>query len=222
MIYGIQKLSLVDYPGKPAFVLFLGGCNFRCPYCHNNGIVQKEGNEYSLDYVLSLIQTRVHFLNGIVVTGGEPTIYGEKLISLLEKIRILPLSIKLDTNGSNPKLLKEILKKKLVDYVAMDLKNSFEKYETTTGVPVQKKKIIESIQLLENSDVAYEFRMTINKSMHTEEDIEKVKSYLKYPDKLFLQPYQYNKNQIVNKDFKAFSKEELKKIETRRHLFVKN
>lgn len=222
MIYGIQKLSLVDYPGKPAFVLFLGGCNFRCPFCHNDSIVKKESEHYTLEYVLTLIKTRVHFLNGIVVTGGEPTIYGDKLISLLETLRQFPLSIKLDTNGSNPKLLQKILEKNLVDYVAMDIKNSFEKYEETAGVSIAKEKILESIHLLEKSTVAYEFRMTINKTMHTEEDIQTVKSYLEYPKKLFLQPYQYNENQIEKKDFGAFSKEELKGLEEETDLFVKN
>ncbi|MDD3340877.1 MAG: anaerobic ribonucleoside-triphosphate reductase activating protein [Bacilli bacterium] len=222
MIYGIQKLSLVDYPGKPALVLFLGGCNLRCPYCHNDSIVSKKSNTYTLEYVKTLLKSRIHFLNGVVVTGGEPTLYGDDLIALLEELRQFPFSIKLDTNGTNPALIKEIIEKDLVDYIAMDIKNTFDKYEETVGTKINTNAIKKSIGLLENSNIYYEFRMTINKTMHTSKNIKEVLTYLKYPNKLLLQPYQFNENQIIKKDFKAFSKDELQKLEEDLHITIKN
>ena len=130
MIYGIQKLSLIDYPSFPCFVIFLGGCNFRCPFCHNESIVNKKENIYETEEVIKEIQKRTSFINAVVITGGEPTIYGSKLIELMEKIQKLHLKIKLDTNGTNPILLKKIIDLKLVDYIAMDIKNTWEKYST--------------------------------------------------------------------------------------------
>lgn len=221
MIYGTRKLSLVDYPGQPSLVLFLGGCNFRCPFCHNDSIVKKEANEYTFDYVKSLIEERIHFIGAVVVTGGEPTLYGDNLILLLQELRKFPLQIKLDSNGSNPTLLKKIIDNHLVDYIAMDIKNTFEKYEETAGVSIDIEAIRKSISLLEDSGISYEFRTTINKKMHTEKDIMTIQSYLKNPSKLILQPYSYNENQIVPKDFGEFTKEELKQIEASRDLTVR-
>lgn len=213
MIYGVQKLSLVDYPKYPAFVLFLGGCNFRCPFCHNESIVNKKDILYPLENVLEMIESRKHFINAIVVTGGEPTIYGKKLIDLLIELKKFNLKIKLDTNGSNPLLLKEILEKALVDYVAMDIKNTFKKYEQTAGAKVDHEKIKESIQLIEEHAKEYEFRMTINKSMHSLEDIKEVTTYVKRKDRFFLQPYKYNENQLVDTDFQEFSDTEIENLE---------
>ncbi|MCI8574991.1 MAG: anaerobic ribonucleoside-triphosphate reductase activating protein [Bacilli bacterium] len=213
MIYGIQKLSLVDYPSLPSFVIFLGGCNFRCPFCHNSRIVNKTETTYEIDKVLEEIKKRRAFLNGVVVTGGEPTLYGEKLIDLLKKIRELHVQIKLDTNGTNPNLLKKIIDLDLVDYIAMDIKNTWEKYEQTIGCKVDIEKMKQSIQLIENSNKNYEFRMTINKTMHTKEDILTTQNYVKDKKRFFLQPYKYQPTQIVNQDFKEFTKEEIKELE---------
>lgn len=213
MIYGIQKLSLVDYPSLPSFVLFLGGCNFRCPFCHNSSIVNKTENRYEIDDVLQEIKKRQAFLNAVVVTGGEPTIYGEKLIDLLKQIKKLHLQIKLDTNGTNPSLLKKIIDLNLVDYIAMDIKNTWEKYEQTIGCNVDLEKIKQSINLIENSPIHYEFRMTINKTMHTKEDILKVQTLIKKKDHFFIQPYKQQPTQIIQQDFGEWTKEELKELE---------
>jgi len=212
MIYGIQKLSLVDYPKTPSFVIFLGGCNFRCPFCHNASIVQKEEQTYSIEEVIKEIQKRSNFINGIVVTGGEPTIYQEKLIDLLKKLKKLHLKIKLDTNGTNPQLLKQIIDQNLIDYVAMDIKNTWEKYQLTAGVKVDLEKIKQSIKLIENSSLTYEFRMTINKEMHTLEDIREVIKEVKNKDRFFLQPYKYQTSQLVNTNFGEYTKEELNNL----------
>ena len=213
MIYGIQKLSLIDYPSFPCFVIFLGGCNFRCPFCHNESIVNKKENIYETEEVIKEIQKRTSFINAVVITGGEPTIYGSKLIELMEKIQKLHLKIKLDTNGTNPILLKKIIDLKLVDYIAMDIKNTWEKYSTTAGIKTDIAKLKTSIKLIEESGINYEFRMTINKTMHTKEDIQKVKTYIKDPSRFFLQPYKYQPTQIVNQNFEEWSKSEIKELE---------
>jgi pyruvate formate lyase activating enzyme len=152
------------------------------------------------------------FIKAVVITGGEPTLYGNDLIELINSIKKLGFKIKLDTNGTNPKLLKNIISLKLVDYFAMDIKNTFEKYDETTASKVNIDAIKESIKLIETSDIEYEFRCTINKSMHTEEDIIEMKSYIKDPKRFFLQNYQYNKEQIENKDFGGYTEEELKNL----------
>lgn len=209
MIFGIQKLSLVDYPKHPSFVIFLGGCNFACPFCHNASIVLKEATNYDTDSVLNLIKVRKDFLDGVVVTGGEPTIYGQKLIELLRQIKTLGLAIKLDTNGTHPEIIKQILDENLVDYLAMDLKNTFDKYAMTAGVKVSIPTIKESIRLLENSGIEYEFRTTINKTMHKKEDLQEIKTYLTDPSRWFLQPYHYNEQQLEKTDFLEYNEIEL-------------
>ena len=213
MIYGIQKLSLVDYPSLPSFVIFLGGCNFRCPFCHNSSIVNKTETTYEIDDVLLEIQKISAFLNAVVITGGEPTLHGEKLIELLKQIKKLHLQIKLDTNGTNPKLLKKILDLNLVDYIAMDIKNTWEKYEETVGCPVDLDKIKQSIEIIETSKKDYEFRMTINKTMHKKEDILSVQNYVKEKKRFFLQPYKQQPTQIIKQDFGEWTKEELQELE---------
>lgn len=218
MIYGIQKLSLVDYPGLPSFVIFLGGCNFRCPFCHNASIVEKQESVYEIEDVLKEIKKRTTFINAVVVTGGEPTIYGEKLIDLLKEIKSLHLKIKLDTNGTNPNLLKKIIKENLVNYIAMDLKNTWKKYEKTIDAKVDLEKIKTSINIIESSGCNYEFRMTINKSMHKKEDILETLSYIKNKDRFFLQPYKYQPTQIKKEDFGEFTKEEIKELEESFHV----
>lgn len=220
MIYGIQKMSLVDYPKLPSFVIFLGGCNLCCPFCHNASIVKKEESLLNEENVLKEIEKRSSFLNAVVVTGGEPTIYGSKLISLLESLRKLHLKIKLDTNGTNPKLLKQILESDLVDYVAMDIKNTWKKYELTSGVKINTEDIKKSISIIENSNVDYEFRMTINKNMHQQSDILEVLSYVKKKDRFFLQPYHYQPTQLKDENFGEWSQEEIKELES--FFFVKN
>ncbi len=205
MIYGLQKLSLIDYPNEMSFVIFLGGCNFKCPYCHNKSIVFKTTKIESEENVLSMLKERVNFIKHVVITGGEPTIYGQRLIDLIKKIKSIGYKIKLDTNGTNPDLLREIIKLNLIDYFAMDIKNSFGKYNETCGVEVDTNKIMDSIRIIESSNIPYVFRITLNKTMHTEEDINKVKSYIKDKDNLKLQEYKYSKEQIIDKDFGTYN-----------------
>lgn len=209
MISGILKTSFVDYPGEPAFVIFLGGCNFRCPFCYNKSIVDKTTDTYDIDDVLSMLKTRKGFIDAVVITGGEPTLWGKDLINLIKSIKNIGYKVKLDTNGTNPVLLSEILKENLIDFVAMDIKNSFKKYDETTGTNVIINNIKESIKIIEESSISYQFRTTLNNTMHNKLDIEEIKSYLKDDSKLKLQQYKYNKEQIQDYDFGTYELEEV-------------
>lgn len=209
MIYGVQKLSLVDYPGKPSFVVFLGGCNFRCPFCYNKGIVDCSYPKLDENDILNQIKEREHFVDAVVVTGGEATLYQDQLIAFLEKLRKFDLKIKLDTNGTHPEVIKQILEKQLIDYIAMDIKGTYAKYEQICGTKVVVQHLKESIYLIEHSGIDYEFRTTVNKTMHNSHDIEEISTYMVDKTHYYLQGYQYQENQIKNHDFGTFSDQEL-------------
>jgi pyruvate formate lyase activating enzyme len=221
MINGLNKLSLIDYPGKVSFVIFLGGCNFNCPFCHNKSIVKKTTEIYDEDTVLEMLKARKKLINAVVITGGEPTIYGDKLISLIQKIKELGYLVKLDTNGYNPSLLKKILSQNLLDYIAMDIKGTFSKYESIVRIPIDINKIKESINIIENSNVDYEFRTTVYKEAHTEDDIRKIMTYVKDTSKLIFQPYRYSKEQIEDIKYTPYSEEELIEIKNKYDVLVR-
>lgn len=212
IIAGINPFSCIDYPKEVSYVIFLGGCNFKCPFCHNPSIVNFE-SKISLEKVIDDLKERKKLIKAVVITGGEPTIHDSNLIDLLKTIKSLGFKTKLDTNGSNPKILEKIIKLKLVDYIAMDIKNTFDKYNQTTGISANINDIKKSIDLIEANKINYEFRTTINKNMHTKKDIEEIKTYFKNPKRYFLQNYQYNKDQIINKDFGKFTDDELKEFD---------
>lgn len=212
IIAGINPNSFNDYPKEVSYVIFLGGCNFRCPYCHNSSIVNKTTESIDTEDVLKDLIKRKKFVKAVVITGGEPTIHGNNLMELIDKIKNLGFKVKLDTNGTNPKLLKKIISLNLVDYIAMDIKNTFDKYDETTASKVNIDAIKESIKLIEESNIEYEFRSTINKTQHNADDVKEMKRYVSNPKKLFLQNYQYSKEQIENKDFGKFSEEDIKEL----------
>ncbi len=220
IIAGINPFSCNDYPKEISYVIFLGGCNFRCPFCHNSSIVNFN-NKISLEIILNDLKRRKNFIKAVVITGGEPTIHSNNLIQLLKIIKQMNFKIKLDTNGTNPVLLKKIINLKLVDYIAMDVKNTFDKYNQTTNTKVNIEDIKKSIKIIEPSRIKYEFRTTINKSLHTKKDIEKIKTYFKSPKRYFLQNYQYNKEQIINKDFGKFSTNKLNELSNNLEIKVK-
>lgn len=206
MIYGLQKITFIDYPNEVSFMIFLGGCNFKCPYCHNKSIVFKTSDMIKESDVIKMLKERFNFIKHVVITGGEPTIYGNELIELFKKIKNIGYDIKLDTNGTNPDVIKKLLDLKLVSYFAMDIKNAFSKYNETTGVNVNINNIKESIKLIEDSGIPYIFRSTINKTMHNKKDINEIKTYVKDKSKLIFQDYKYSKEQIVDKDFGKYEK----------------
>lgn len=191
-LYGLQKLTLLDYPGKMAATVFTGGCNFRCPFCHNRSLVFLNENEaeISVDDILDYLGKRNKVLDGVCITGGEPLLQ-TGIKEFIKKVRALGLKIKLDTNGSNSKKLIELVQEGLIDYVAMDIKNCPDKYSITIGMQdydlseVQKSKNY----LLENH-VDYEFRTTVVKQFHDLEDIKKLSEWIKGAKRYYLQNFE--------------------------------
>ena len=192
-IGGLQKLTLLDYPGKVACTVFLSGCNLRCPYCHNPGLVlpeQSEGSEIPEAEVLSFLERRKGKLDGVCITGGEPTLQKD-LPELTEKIRALGYQVKLDTNGTNPSMVKQLYQDHLIDYVAMDLKASRQNYPVVSGCPaISLEKLQETMEFLMNSGIDYEFRTTVVKGLHTKHDFEDIACWIPGAKRYFLQSYQ--------------------------------
>ncbi len=192
---GWQKLTLIDYPGKIAMTVFTVGCNFRCPFCHNPGLVV--GSQFTVHGNLEkdffdFLKKRKGKLEGVCITGGEPIIQKD-LIDFIKKIKKLGFSVKLDTNGARPDVLKQIIDQKLVDFVAMDIKNSLKKYSETSGVKVDTDRIKLSVELIKNSGLPYEFRTTVVPGFHTEKDFLEIAAWLKGSKKYFLQEYRPEK-----------------------------
>ncbi len=191
LICGLQKLSLLDYPEKLAATIFTGGCNLRCPFCHNPGLVThaEESMPISEEYVLEFLNSRKGKLDGVCITGGEPLLQPD-LESFITAVREMGFLVKLDTNGSNPLKLKALLKKGLLDYVAMDIKNSPEKYPETVGIEgFDPEVVFESVAILKGAGVPYEFRTTLVKGFHEAADLERLGMLLAGADKYYLQSF---------------------------------
>lgn len=194
-IVGIQKLTLLDYPGKVACTVFLGGCNFRCPYCHNWELLGDAEEVMTVEGLLSFLKKRQGILDGVCITGGEPTLHPE-LPALLQAVRELGYAVKLDTNGYRPEVLGALLNAGLLDYVAMDLKNGPEDYGETVGLAhADLAKIRESIGLLMASGTQFELRTTVVKPLHCAESITSMADWLRETTngkpipRLFVQPF---------------------------------
>ncbi len=177
---GLEKLSLVDYDGKLACTLFTEGCNFSCPFCHNRNLAEATFNKaIPFDEILTFLKERVNKLEGVVITGGEPTLMNDLPQKILA-IKKLGFLIKLDTNGYKPDVLSYLIDNKLIDYIAMDIKNSLENYHQITGIlNINTNNILKSIKLIQESGIDYEFRTTLVKEFHTIEDIKKISKLLK-------------------------------------------
>ncbi len=190
IIHGLQKLTLVDYPGKCACILFTGACNFRCPFCQNGSLVLDPGGEpvISDDEIFSFLSRRRRMLEGVVVTGGEPTINAD-LIPFLSRIKEIGYSVKLDTNGYLPSVLKAAVGSGYVDYVAMDIKTSLDEYSLLSGVDTDTSRIKESIDFLLSGTVDYEFRTTVVDELHHRENFEKIGETIKGAKRYFLQSF---------------------------------
>ena len=196
IISGLQKMTLLDYPGKVACTVFLQGCNFRCPFCHNSDLLGNDGPEpISEESLMKFLNKRVGLLDAVCVTGGEPTLQKD-LKELLTKIKALGYLVKLDTNGNRPEVLKELVEAGLVDYVAMDIKNSPARYGETAGVPgMTLAHVEESIRYLLGGKVDFEFRTTVADELHEPQDFEAIGKWLTALDethkapKFFIQPY---------------------------------
>ncbi len=207
LIGGVQKMTMLDYPGKVACTIFTYGCNFRCPFCHNATLVIDEASLFDENEIFEYINKRKKVLDGVVVTGGEPLLQGD-IEDFLLRLRETGLLIKLDTNGSYPEKLQAIIDKGLVDYVAMDVKNCKEKYNLTTGARIDISKIEKSVEILMQDRVDYEFRTTVVRELHEKEDFEKIASWLKGARRIFLQPFKDNEN-LIGSNLSSYSKDEL-------------
>jgi len=201
-IGGLQKVTLVDYPGRLACTVFFSGCNFRCPFCYSKELVLpeeiKNHPEFSEKEFFNFLEEKKGLLEGCVLCGGEPTIYGEELVSFAKKIKDKGFLIKLDTNGTDPKTIKRLIDEKSVDYIAMDIKAPLnkEKYSLATGVNVDIEKIKESVELIKNSGIDYEFRSTIVPGIHSKEDVIQMAKDISSAKKYFLQGFRGEKGTI--------------------------
>ncbi len=191
MRFGLQKLTLLDFPGLVACTVFTCGCNFRCPFCHNASLVTGKEEEMALDEseLLEFLGSRTKVLDGVAITGGEPLLH-TGTIELMGKIRRMGYKIKLDTNGSFPDRLAQVLEAGLADRVAMDIKNSPEKYAVTSGNPAALEKVRESVRLLMGqSKAAYEFRTTVVDGFHETADFTAIGQWIKGAPEYYLQPF---------------------------------
>jgi len=207
-IAGLQKMTLLDYPGKVACTVFLGGCNFRCPFCHNSQLIGDADTLMEEEELLDFLQKRKGLLDGVCITGGEPTLQ-KALPELLAKIKGMGYLVKLDTNGYRPEILQALLENGLVDYVAMDVKNDPAGYARTAGVTgLQISKIEQSLRLLLSGKVDYELRTTLVEPLHDETSILGIRQWLeqlgegKKVRRYFLQPF-VDRDTVLFSDLKA-------------------
>jgi pyruvate formate lyase activating enzyme len=210
---GFQKLTLLDFPGHVACTLFSKGCNFRCPFCHNAALVTEEGNDvqFTEEEILGYLKKRKGVLDGVCFTGGEPLIQNQ-IADFMRKVKELGFLIKLDTNGSYPEKLKSLVEEGLVDYVAMDIKNSTERYGETVDIcNYDTAKVEESIDFLLQNKVDFEFRTTIVAEYHTIQDIESIAKRIKGAPRYFLQNFVDSGN-LIGENLHAVSKENLEKM----------
>ncbi len=211
-IQGFQKLTLLDYPGKTAATVFTGGCNFRCPFCHNSDLVLNPSAfpEISEDEVLSQLERRVGFIDGVCITGGEPLLWD--VTAFVRKIKALGLLVKIDTNGSFPIRLNELILSGCIDYVAMDIKNCPERYGETVGIKdYDISPVLKSVEILRNSTIDHEFRTTVVKELHTQAEMEKIGQWLEGENKYFLQGYKLSDG-VIDKSLNPHSSEDMHKL----------
>lgn len=207
-ISGFQKLTLLDYPKKIACIIFTRGCNFRCPYCHNSDLIGNFGEEeIPEEEIFDYLSKRKNLIDGVVVSGGEPTLQ-PRLKEFIQKIKDLGLLVKLDTNGTNPKILKELIKDNLVDYVAMDIKSVFDDYEEVIGTKGNIENIKKSINILKNSQIEHEFRTTLVKNYHNLFKVEKICNYLGEKEIYYLQKFKMSEY-VIDKSLQSFDNLEL-------------
>lgn len=222
-IKGIQKLSLIDYPKKLCATIFVGECNFRCSYCYNVSLVLEPKNLRTIPEqdVLDFLSERKGFLDGICVGGGEPTIHKELPI-FLSRVKKLGFLVKVDTNGSKPKMLKRLIDEGLVDYIAMDVKAPLRKYRETVRAEVNIESIKESIGLIRASDIDYEFRITVVPRLTTEDDLLEIAKMLKSSKRFVIQ--QFKPGRTLDESFKdvsPYSKEKLEEFKRKLAPFFK-
>lgn len=203
-ISGLQKVSLVDFDGHICATIFTSGCNFACPFCHNSGLVNKTEPNIPESEILEYLEKRKNILDSVCISGGEPTL-NHDLADFIKEIKAMGYKVKLDTNGSNLHILKELVENKLIDYIAMDIKNSWNMYKTTTNSS-HDINLQETVDYIINCGIDYEFRTTLIKEFHSEQGIHNIGKIIKGAKKLFLQKFIDSENCLqrglspVNKD----------------------
>ena len=211
-IHGLQKMTLLDYPGKVACTVFLGGCDLRCPFCHNAELI--DGTAPAVmeeDELLAFLKKRQGLLEGVAVTGGEPLLRGEDLLRLAEKIRDLGYPLKLDTNGTHPERLRKLIDTGLVSYVAMDIKNDPDRYAETCGLErMDLGPVRESAALLTGGSTEYEFRTTVTAELHDAESFRKIGEWIRGAKRYYLQKFT-DRDTVPFEGFHAPPDEEMRK-----------
>lgn len=213
LILGLTKTTLLDYPGHVASTVFTGGCNFRCPFCHNGPFVLNPAGEspVSREEIFEHLLKRKNVLDGVCITGGEPTIQADLPI-FVRRIKDMGYSVKLDTNGANPGVLRKLVEEGMVDYVAMDMKNSYSKYIMTTGCTRKSlEMVMESASFLMEGRVPYEFRTTVVRELHNAEDFKEIATQISGADHWYIQSFKDSDN-VIDHSFSAYTKEELEKM----------
>lgn len=222
-IGGLQKLTLLDYPEKVACTVFLSGCNLNCPFCHNAGLVTHIDSSLNIkkEELFKFLKSRTGMLDGVTVSGGEPTLMGE-LCDFISEIKELGYLVKLDTNGTDPKTLQYLIENKLADYVAMDIKNSKEKYKMTVGLEkFDISPIEESVHILMKGNVDFEFRTTLVSPYHTMEDIKSIGEWLCGDEKFYLQHF-VNSGDLIGDGVGEIEKAEAEVFLDILRIYVKN
>lgn len=211
---GLQKLTLLDFPGKMACTAFTAGCNFRCPFCHNASLVTGDLAalpKMSESEFFSFLEKRQGILEGVCITGGEPTLQKD-ILSFIEKIKALGFAVKLDTNGARPDVLKEILDSGSVDYVAMDIKNSQKEYPKTVGIEnFDITPVLKSVELLKGGKTPFEFRTTVVSGLHTPESIREIGEWIGEVDNYFLQSF-VDSGDLICEGFVGFDQKTMQNL----------
>lgn len=213
IVCGFQKLTLLDFPGRVAATVFTGGCNLRCPFCHNATLVTdtKETPILATDEVLAYLKKRQGILDGVCVTGGEPTLQVD-LPDFLRRLKEMGYAVKLDTNGTSPEVLRRLIAEHLVDYVAMDIKNCREKYGITAGkIPFDLSPIEKSVKLLMSGSIPYEFRTTTVRGIHSAADFRAIGTWIAGAERYFLQGF-VDSGSLIGGGFEAFTPDEMKQF----------
>ena len=212
----LRKLTLLDYPGKTACTIFTEGCNFRCPFCHNGSLVlggAASDDVLTIDDVLAFLKKRIGLLDGVCITGGEPTLHRD-LPGLIASIHEMGFSVKLDTNGSRPDVLKHLVEAGSLDFVAMDVKNSPERYEETAGVPGFLDEVKESASFLLSGAVDCEFRTTVVHPLHSDKDFDSIGRWISGAKRYYLQNFVDSGDLLNGSGLRAASKQDMERYRT--------
>jgi pyruvate formate lyase activating enzyme len=210
-IMGFYKSTMLDYPDHIASAVFTRQCNFRCPYCHNGDLVLENSTDHDIDEdtVLTHLDKRRDLLEGLVISGGEPTL-SQRLLPFTKKVKDLGYKVKLDTNGTNPEVLASLINLKQVDYIAMDVKNVMGKYAKTAGLKnLDEKNILKSIDVIIKSGIPHEFRTTVTRELHEKEDLFEIAFYIRGADAFYLQQFESTDKMLGKDSFSFYTVEEM-------------